>query len=191
MNEQPSVIEPEKQLYKPSSEIHQYEEASDSSNGSYIDAEIAPVQWSASEYIAHDKTSLWYFGLFGAGGLLVVTLYLITGDLLAGLVVLVASITLSIYAGRKPATKAYKIDEKGVQVEEKFYPYSTFKSFSVVEEGGVDSVWLKPLKRLSPMVVMYFPPEDENSIVGVLSEFLPHEQRELDMIDQLSKRMRF
>jgi hypothetical protein len=85
----------------------------------------------------------------------------------------------------------YIVDEKGIQVQEKFHPYAEFRSFSVVEEGAINSIWLKPLKRFVPIVVMYFSPEDEQKIIDVLANFLPHEERELDAIDRLSKRMRF
>jgi hypothetical protein len=134
---------------------------------------------------------MWYVGLFGIGGLIVVLMYVITRDVLASVVVLIASASMSVYAGRKPETKRYRLDDSGVQVADKTYPYSLFKSFSVVDEGAIDSVWLKPLKRFSPLVVMYFSPEDEEKIVNVLSSFLPHEQRELDMMDHISKKMRF
>ena len=152
---------------------------------------LPDIQWSASEYVAHSKSTSWYLKLIAGGALLVALILLVTRDTFASVAVFLAFMTLGIYAGRPPATKRYTLSEQGVQVDDTVYHYDGFRSFSVVEEGGIDSIWLKPLKRFKPMVVMYFSPEDESRIVDMLANFLPHEQRELDGIDQLSRRMRF
>lgn len=152
---------------------------------------LPDIQWSASEYVSHSKSSTWYAKLIAGGTVLVALILLITRDPFASIAVFLAFVTLGVYAGRQPATKRYTLSEQGVQVDETVFTYDMFRSFSVVEEGGIDSIWLKPLKRFKPMVVMYFSPEDESKIVDMLANFLPHEQRKLDGIDQLSRRMRF
>jgi hypothetical protein len=152
---------------------------------------IPSVQWSASEYVAHEKSAGWYAMFFGGSIVIVALVFLITRDILAGIVVLLACAAISVYAGRKPGTNMYIVDEKGIQVQDKFHSFAEFRSFSVVEEGAINSIWLKPLKRFAPVVVMYFSPDDEQKIIDVLANFLPHEERELDTIDRLSKKMRF
>ncbi len=154
-------------------------------------AKVTTVKWTASEYIATDKNSSWFFILFGAGAVTVLIVWLITQDILASSVILLAITAMSVYANRKPETKSYEIDDKGVKINDKFIHYRDFRSYSMVEEGALDSVWLKPLKRLSPTVVMYYSPEDEAKIADTLSNFLPHEQRELDFIDRASRKMKF
>lgn len=152
---------------------------------------IPAVEWTASEYIAHEKSAGWYGLLAGGGILLIVFVYVVTRDILASIVILLACVAIGVYAGRKPAIKSYTLNENGVQADEKFHSYSQFRSFSVVEEGAINSIWLKPLKRFAPIVVMYYSPEDEKKIVDVLANFLPNEERELDAIDRFSKRIRF
>lgn len=153
--------------------------------------ELPSIQWNASEYIEHEKSFGWYFALAGSGVALTALIYLITQDVLASAVVFLAIISIAVFAGRKPETKEYSVNENGVKVGDKSFRYSQFRSFSVVEEGAIDSIWLKPLRRFSPAVIIYFAPEDEEKIIEVLSNFLPHEDRELDMIDRFSKRVRF
>lgn len=153
--------------------------------------QVPEVSWSASEFVSHEKNAVWYLGLFAGTLVLVALIYLITSDAVASVVVFLACIIVSTFAGRKPAVKNYKVGESGIVIGERSYRYGEFRSFSIVEEGAIDSIWLKPLKRLSPVVVMYFAPEDEQKIVDVLSNFLPHEDRELDVIDRMSRRMRF
>lgn len=153
---------------------------------------VQPVEWSASEYVQHEKDARWYLA-FGAVGIVVTTLtfFITQQDILATVTVFIAFIAIMVYAGRKPETKQYAVHDKGVQVGDKQYAYSEFRSFSVVAEGAINSIWLKPLKRFAPAVVIYYSPEDEEKITETLSVYLPHEDRELDAIDRFSKRVRF
>lgn len=152
---------------------------------------IPEVSWTASEYVAHEKSPGWYATLFAGSGVLVLIVFLITKDLLASIVILLACLAIAVYAARKPATNQYVINEKGIQIGDAFHPYREFRSFSVVAEGAIDSIWVKPLKRFAPVVVMYFSPDDEQKIIDVLANFLPHEERELDAVDRFTKRIRF
>lgn len=152
---------------------------------------IPAVEWTASEYVAHEKSANWYFSLFAGSSVLVIAVFLVTRDLLASIVILLACSAIGVYAARKPSIKSYQINEKGIQIDDRFHPYLEFRSFSIVEEGAIDCVWIKPLKRFSPIVVMYFSPEDEQKIIDTLANFLPHEERQLDAIDRFSRRMRF
>lgn len=152
---------------------------------------IPALEWTASEYVAHEKNASWYMMFLAGTFVTVVLVFLITRDILASVVVLLVCASISIFAARKPATNSYVINEGGIKIKDRMYKYGEFRSFSVVEEGAIDSIWLKPLKRFSPPVVMYFSPEDEQKIIDVLSNFLAHEERELDAIDRFSKRMRF
>lgn len=152
---------------------------------------VEAVSWTASEYIAHEKGSSWYL-LLGVGSFVIVAVvYLLTQDIFTAVAVATACTLLGVYAGRKPQTKKYTLDQTGITIGDKNHSFALFKSFSVVEEGHIESIWLKPLKRFAAPIVMYFPPDQGEQIVEVISNFLPHEDRELDAIDRASKRMRF
>ena len=187
---QPISQENPESIYSPDEVEQDYAEAYVSEGGVPLPS-IPVVEWSASEYIAHEKSAGWYLALFAGGGMAAVVVYVISRDILSSIVILLACAAISVYAGRKPSTNRYILSENGVQVEQKFYPYGGFRSFSVVEEGAINSIWLKPLKRFAPIVTMYFSPDDEQKIIDVLANFLPHEERELDAIDRFSKRIRF
>ncbi len=167
-------------------------DGSDVSNSRGVPLPTIPsIEWSASEYVAHEKSTNWYISLMAGSSVLVIAVFLITRDYLASIVILLACSAVGVYAARKPSINSYAINEKGIQVGDKFHPYPEFRSFSIVEEGAINSIWVKPLKRFAPIVVMYFSPEDEQKIIDTLANFLPHEERALDAIDRFSKRMRF
>jgi hypothetical protein len=78
-----------------------------------------------------------------------------------------------------------------LRVGEKIYAYNMFKSFSVAQEEGAESINLFPLKRFMPIVSAYFTPQDEDKIVNAIGEHLPLEEHKLDNVDRLARRLRF
>ena len=73
----------------------------------------------------------------------------------------------------------------------RLYPFSYFRSFSVVADEEWHSIDLEPVKRLSPRVVVLFDTEDFDEIVGHLELHLPREDREPDVIERISRYVRF
>ncbi len=153
--------------------------------------DIKPVNWSASEFIDHEKKSSWYLGLAGLTVLAVAIIYLITQDIITAVVIFIAAVLFGVTAKRRPRTLDYKIDNIGVIIDGKHFPYGVFKSFSVFAEGAFNSIQLMPLKRFMPPISLYFPPENEEQIVTTLGSYLPHEVKSFDPIDRLMRRVRF
>lgn len=163
--------------------------------GGTVDAplppKVQPVQWTASEFIAHDKAAGWYVVLglvatIAAGATLLITRDKIT----AGMVVIVA-VLFGVMAARKPRELSYEVNDHGIQVGDKMYPYAGFKSFSIVRESGIDSIWFLPLQRFKPGLSIYFAPQDEDAIANTIAQFLPIAPRELDAVDKLMHRIHF
>jgi len=153
--------------------------------------EVDPISWTASEFIQHEKGVSWYLklaaGTLGVAGLV----YVLTHDrITTGMIILVA-IFFGILASRKPQVVSYGLNDNGVIISEKTYPWSAFKSFSILEEATIGSIYLSPLKRFMPPIGMYFEPKDENQILQVLESYLPRVERSHDPIDRLMHRVRF
>ena len=149
------------------------------------------VTWTASEFIAHDKSVGWYLGLAIGTIAFSVLIFLVTRDVVSVVVIVVAAIVFGAYGARQPRQLQYAIDQAGVTIGAKRYTYDQFKSFSVVPEGGFSSISFMPLKRLSPITTIYYAPEDENKIMAVLSGCLPYQEPRRDLVDNLMRRIRF
>jgi hypothetical protein len=149
------------------------------------------ISWTASEFIAHSKTALWYIGLLlvtvGALGLVL----LVSGDKFVMGIIVIISILFGYMASRKPRELPYSIDSHGLNVDKKQYPFSKFKSYSLVDEGGVEAIWLMPLQRFAPGLSIYFDPGDRNKILDMLGDYLPIEERKPDIVDVLTHKIRF
>jgi hypothetical protein len=149
------------------------------------------ISWTASEFIAHDKDMSWYMGLGVSAAVLMLLTFVITGDYISSVIVLIMIICFGIFAARKPRTLPYRVDEAGLHIDKKTYSYHELKSFSLIQEGGVRSIQLMPLKRFMPPISIYMDPADEEQIIDVLANYLPMEQREQELIEKLMRRLRF
>lgn len=149
------------------------------------------ITWTASEFIAHSKSINWYLALAGVALLLAATIYLLTKDKISSAVVIVAALALAAYGGRQPRQLQYSLNDQGLTIGEKFFPYQVFRSFALMDEDAFASIAFLPLKRFGQLTTIYFDPNDEEAIVTLLSERLPLEPRQHDVVDRFMKRIRF
>lgn len=152
---------------------------------------IKNVEWTASEYVEHEKGNMWFvqFGLASIG--IIGVTFFVTRDYISIVVLSVLAVGIGYFAGRKPETLSYKLDPQGIHIGPKLYPVSMFKSFAIVEEGAISSIALLPLKRFMPAITVYFAPDDEKKIVDALGAMLPQEERQQDKVDKLMHKIRF
>ena len=152
---------------------------------------IGKVEWTASEYIANSKNFMWYMGLAIAILLISAVIYILGRDWVSIMAVVLIGLSVGVFAAQEPKVLKYSVDSTGLNVGNKEYPFSLFKSFSVAQEGAFRSVSLKPLKRFMPPLSIHFDPDDEGKIIDTISLYLPYEEHEEDMVDNLSRRLRF
>jgi len=152
---------------------------------------IETISWTASEYISHEKSPAWYAAVSAGSTTVAAIIYIATRELLASITIVIVAFSAIFYAGRKPEIKQYELSDNDIAIDGKHYPLDGFRSFSVMEEGAITSIWLKPLKKFTPTIVVYFAPEDGESIVAALSNFLPYQEHQLDPVDKITKRIRF
>lgn len=185
-DEQPRPEQP-----APAESSWQYRDDENTAPGPFARHTAAPVSWTASEYVAHDKNAGWYvlvvLAALGLGGLI----YLFTREWVSPVVVVLLGIAFAAFGARKPQVLEYAIDDAGVRIGQKLYPYGLFRTFSVIEEGAVRSILLMPLQRFNLPINVYYDPADEEKIIDALSFHLPHEDRQLSAIDNLMRKIRF
>lgn len=149
------------------------------------------LTWTASEFIAHDKTAGWHAGLIGAAVVLAAALWLITKDWVTTGVVIFAGIVLSLYGARRPGEIQYSLDNYGLIIGNKQFNFADFRGFAIVPEGAFASIALLPTKRFAPMTTLYFAPEDGERIIDLLGSHLPQQPMKVDAIDSLMRKIRF
>lgn len=149
------------------------------------------ISWTASEFIAHQKSPVWYMLLLLVGAAIATLTYFLTKDVISTASIVIIAVIFAVYAGHKPRVLTYRLDRDGLTIGGKLYAYGQFHSFSVMEEGAIPSIVFMPLKRFMPLLTIYYDPKDEDTIVGMLAERLPLEQRKRDAIDSMLHKIRF
>jgi hypothetical protein len=146
--------------------------------------------WQASEFVHHHKSMMWYVGLSMAVMVMVVLAVWLHYWLEIGVFV-IAGVAVMVYARKPPRTLLYELSNEGVHIDGKLYPFSVFRSFSVLPDEEWHSIDLEPAKRLNPRLVLLFDTPDLEQIVDHLELHLPREDREPDLIERITRYLRF
>ena len=157
----------------------------------YGQASNQEITWSASEFIAHQKNVGWFAGLGFVISVVAIGVFILSKDFVSSFMIVVLGLAFGVFAARKPRVLDYTISSKGITMGQKFYPYESFKTFSVVEEGPLHSVLLSPLQRFMPPISVYYEPADEDRILDTLADYLPFIEAKRDSVDSLMRRVRF
>lgn len=153
---------------------------------------LETISWTASEYIAHQKSLSWYAALVVLAVAFSGLIYFITGgDIMSSAVILLVAIVFGIYAGKNPKEQRYAISVNGVSVGAKTYSFNQLKSFSITDEGAFSSITFMPMKRFMPVISIYYDPQDEEKIADTISNYLPLENHPRDVVDGLMRKIRF
>jgi hypothetical protein len=146
--------------------------------------------WEASEFVHHHKDTAWYVVLFCGAALLVAATVLLH-SWLEMLVIITMTVAIVVYARKPPRTLRYELTEQGVQIDGRKFPFADFRSFGVVEDSEWHAVDLEPSKRFRPRMTMLFNSDELPEIVGHLELHLPREDRQPDLVEQVTRYLRF
>ncbi len=175
--------------YKPDDDGSALEQSDGSAPAPARRGALQTVSWEAPQFIEHQHGAQWYLSLIVITAGLAALVYLVARDYIATGTIAVVGVIVGIFAGHKPQTVRYEINDSGLAIGEKRYKYSDYKSFAVISEGQLSSLNLFPLKRFMPPLTAYFEPSNEQAITDALGDHLPYEQRRLDAVDRLSRRL--
>lgn len=152
---------------------------------------IQPVSWTASEYVAHDKSTAWFMKFIAVAIVGIGLIFFLTRDITSVILLSLLVIAFGVFAARKPNVLQYTLDNRGITIGKKFYPINVFRSFAIIEEGAFRSITLLPLKRFMPAISLYYAPDDERVIMEAFGALLPQETRKQDAVDKFMHRIRF
>jgi hypothetical protein len=178
--------------YKPDSANNGYTTASGDNNVSSPSkpSSSQSVSWEASEFIEHHHGMAWFLALFLCTVAMAALVFLIARDYIASGTIVIVGIIVGVFAAQKPGPAKYEITDAGLAINGKIYNYGNYKSFAVIKEGSLSSLNLFPLKRLMPPLSAYFNPADEPKIMNAVGRYLPYEDRQLDAVERLARRLR-
>jgi hypothetical protein len=174
-NTEPTT-EPQLQITQPEAKGDPIDEAKD---------DKTQYSWQGVDSIAEDKKTKWYLILIGGTVLCSAIIYFITRDKITTGVILVCGLVLGFYAAKRPRTVNYILDDDGIKVNERYYSFNKYRSFSILRRGDNITAILVPLKRLMPYMYINFTTEREAMITDTLADLLPQEMVRIDLLDRV------
>lgn len=146
------------------------------------------LSWQSSGDML-DRGPKWYASIFAVTATFAGLTLLGTGSWMSAIVVVMAASALVVVNTKGPQVQAYGIFDAGVQIEERFYGYEQLRSFSLSNLNGETLIELEPSKRFYPRITMHVG-DFMDQAQELLSQFLPKNNREPDMIDKISQRLK-
>jgi hypothetical protein len=149
------------------------------------------AEWSAQEFVEHDKDTKWYLMLAAATVVLSAVLFLILREIMPVVVTVLLAIVVGIYGSAKPKTVSYKVDGSGISLDGKHFEFNSFKSFSIIESSAIPYIQLMPQKRFMVPLSIFVDPAHSQDIAELIGQFVPYDQKNPDVVDKLATKFRF
>jgi len=108
------------------------------------------LTWSALEYEEKERSTDWFWAL----GVIVVAgsiTSIIYANYFFAMLIIIGGILLGFFAIKKPETVPYELNEKGLKIKTRLFPYDTIKSFWV-QDGGKPTLFIKSARMFLPML---------------------------------------
>ena len=145
---------------------------------------MQPLHWQALQYIHTEKNSDWYW-IVGIITLTIAVIAVILNDVIFAILVIISSLTLSLYAGRKPDMVENTLDNKGVHKGTIYHPYSDIESFYVETSDRYPRIIFKLRHKLAPFFTILIHPEDGDEIRDFLDYYLEEEKMSESLIEKM------
>lgn len=136
--------------------------------------------WDAPERLFVEKRTDWFWTVWIIA-ITITVLAIVLNNILFAILVLVATLALTLNANKAPKMIRIEITDRGVRRGDLFFPWNSFISFWIEEEDAVPKLLLESNRRLLPHTILLI---DEDTIdieelrTGVsrkLEEFEQHE----------------
>lgn len=150
------------------------------------------IAWKAMEHSHSEKSSDWFWavGIISIAGAVLAIFF---GNLLFGLIILLAAFNGIMQGHTKPQVVLYEITRSGIKINETLYPYSSLESFWVIDEEINDRILVRSQKLLVPFLVLPFDSTKVNpdEIRDYLLEYLNEEELEEPLSQIFMERLGF
>lgn len=162
-------------------------------------ATIAPagvLAWEAPEFIAHERGWQWVVGIWGGalllGGLAIWGYDLSFVGISSAIVLLLAALALTVQSRVKPKLIRITIEEDGVTIAGRPYPWEDLKGFWLVYESVNQALYIETNRRFLPILSVQLGKSDPEAIRAALLPYLAEQtDRAEEFADRLGRIIKF
>ncbi|MFA5084162.1 MAG: hypothetical protein WC475_02135 [Candidatus Paceibacterota bacterium] len=160
-----------------------------------IKKEIKPVviEWQAPAFKYYPKDVSWYWLSFIIA-ILFMAFAILQKNFLFAVFIFLAEISVLILARRQPETLKFKIDDKGVTVIDKTYPFGDLETFCLRlddEDKNFEELILKRKTHFNPYLKIFVDIKAASRIHDILGQKLAEEEYQDSLIEIIFKWLRF
>jgi hypothetical protein len=142
------------------------------------------IAWSALEYEEKERHPDWFWAL----GVIIFAssvTSIIFGNYFFAILLIVGGLLLGFFAIKKPDLIFYELNEKGLQIKDRIYPFENIKSFWVQKEK-TPTLFIRSERLLLPIISV---PIEENLIEKIHSLMLVKNIPEEEMKEHPSEKI--
>ena len=151
----------------------------------------AIIKWTAMEYEFIPKSNNWFWSV-GIVFMGIALAAILLGNILFAIVVLIAGFTIILYGAKKPRMVEFSVSPKGVQIDNRLFPFENLGSFWIHYEPPLKkSVSVEPKKFFMPTISIPLDDIDPNLIRNYFLKFLKEERREESLITTIIRLLGF
>ena len=110
------------------------------------------ITWSSFEYYEKERNNDWFWAL----GVIIIAASItsiIFKNYFFAIFIILSGILIVIFALKKPELVSYELNEKGLKIKERIYPYDKIKSFWVQKETP-PTLFIKTERLIMPIISM-------------------------------------
>jgi len=149
------------------------------------------IEWEAHEHEHKERSADWFWAV-GIISVSIAIAAVIFGNVIFGILILLAAFTLSLFINRHPPTIDVVVDERGIRKGQIFYPFQTLESFWIDTDHPHNKIILKSEKMFMPLIVVPLGEGvDVDQLHDTLSQFLKEKFHSLPFIEKLLEYLGF
>ena len=135
------------------------------------------LEWSAYEHKHIRKSSDWFW-VFGIITITGAVISIIFNNILLAIVILTGAFVLALNVAKKPNTINFKINKRGVIIDNKLYLYNSLESFWVEdnEEYGAPKLLIKSKKMFATHIIIPIKQVSPSEVRDYLIKYLDEEE---------------
>lgn len=152
---------------------------------------LKEFEWEAPEFDKKEKTKSWF--IVPAIITIILGLFALFSDNFLFLIaIILAFFIFYIYANKEPRIIKFKINERGIEIDEKLHDFDSLRSFWLFYNPPEQKeLSFRSRKTLLPYIRIPIANQDPNEIRKFLLKFLPERRHKESLIDIWMRRVGF
>ncbi len=148
------------------------------------------ISWTAPEHIHVEKKPDWYWAV-GIITLALAAVAFIFGNIIGGILVVVAAIALVLHASHPPHMITYEINDRGIMANDILYPFLTLDSFWVPHDEFPAKLIIKSRKLLMPFIIIYIDEVDPEEVREIMLTYIAETEHHEPILKHILERLGF